>query len=70
MSFAVLILCANEAVSSMSSMQVDAPPSSQILKDCTMFRLLEWFNKKIGVCATSMYWKEDEMALFISIKKR
>jgi hypothetical protein len=42
MSFAVLILCANEAVSSVSSMQVNAPASYQILKDCIMFPLLEY----------------------------
>jgi hypothetical protein len=38
-------------------------PSSQILKDCIMFRLLELFNKNYSVCATSVYWKEDEMGI-------
>jgi hypothetical protein len=42
MSFVVLILCANEAVSSMLSMQVNAPPSSQILKERILFPLLEY----------------------------
>jgi hypothetical protein len=28
-----------------------------------MFRLLELFNKKYSVCATSVYWKEDEMGI-------